>query len=94
VHVYLLDYPNISAYTAFLVFEHVLLPSDASKIVAKNKYKKKFELHLSSLSDVYFICNSLEVERNIFLKKNKAFQLVKSFRKPNSTILIDIYKHI
>tara|TARA_B100000315_G_scaffold151864_1_gene140696 strand:- start:17919 stop:19451 length:1533 start_codon:yes stop_codon:yes gene_type:complete len=94
VHVYLSDYPNITVYTAFWVFEHVLLPSNASKIVAKNKYKKNFEFHLNSLSDVYFICNSRDFERKIFLNKNKGFQLVKSLRKPNSTIFIDIYKHI
>jgi len=94
VHVYLSDYPNITVYTASWVFEHVLLPSDASKIVAKNKYKKNFEFHVSSLSDVYFICNSLDFERNIFLKKNKGFQLVSSFQKPNSNIFTDIYKRI
>ena len=94
VDVYLSDYPNITVYTAFWVFEHVLLPSDASKIVAKHKYKENFEFHLSNLSDVYFICSSQEFERSLFIKKNKGFQLVRSFRKPHSTVFIDIYKQI
>ena len=93
MHIYLSDYPNITIYKAFWVFEHILLPPDASIIKAKDTYKN-IEFNVNDFSDAYFICSSREFEHGRFLNKNKNFQLVRSFRKPNSTIFIDIYKRI
>ena len=97
VYIYLSDSPNLSVYTTHWVFEQNLLPARASKIIIKNMYQKYTgknisELLINSDSYVYFICSSSEFEQHIFLKKNKNFQLVRSFRKPSSTISIDIYK--
>lgn len=79
MYVYLSDYPNIAVRRAFWVFEKKLL-SDESQI--------------NKLSDVYFICRSPVYPRSLFLMRNKNFQFIKSFKKPNSTVFFDIYKRV
>ncbi len=79
IYVYLSDYPNIKVVKAFWVFDKELLAEEAQ---------------INNISEVYFICRSPAYSRSLFLMTNKNFQLIKSFGKPNSTVFVDIYKHV
>lgn len=98
IYVYLSDDPNINVYTAFWAFDQKLLPPGFEMIntlIINTMQKftgKKINIYVSSRSDVYFICRSPAISKGVFLGANKDFQLVRSFRKPSSTVFIDIYK--
>ena len=96
IYVHLSDDPNIKVYTAFWVFKSELLPSGVQKIKLFQRFTGKGidVIDVSNPSEIYFICRSPDFKRNAFLQINRNFQLVRSFRKPNSTIFIDIYKRI
>lgn len=96
VAVYFSNHPNIDVYMAPWVIDTPLLPPNATGFKIFQKYTDKFlkRISVGEMEVVYFICKSTTCARDVFLKNNPNFQLVKVFGKPEGIHFYEIYKSI
>lgn len=96
VAVYFSNHPNIDVYMAPWVIDTPLLPPKATGFKIFQKYTDKFlkRISVGEMEAVYFICKSTTCARDVFLKNNPNFQLVKVFGKPEGIHFYEIYKSI
>ncbi|MFQ5716606.1 MAG: ArnT family glycosyltransferase [Nitrospinales bacterium] len=95
VRVYLSDHPNIDIYMAYWMFQRPLLPAEAKTIWLYQPFTGKLlkELNIGDLTEVYFIRRtSPGFKRDLFIRANPNFKMVRAFRKPGSVFFVEIYK--
>lgn len=91
VQVYLSGHPHIDVYMAYWVFRRPLLPAEALYQPFTGKFLQGF--NIGDLAEVYFIRRtSPGFKRDLFIRVNPDFKMVKAFRKPGSVFFVEIYK--
>lgn len=95
IYVYLSDHPNIRIHMAYWMFEHPLLPPERETISLYQPYTGKFlgEIKTGDLDEVYFIRRtSPGFKRDLFVRANRNFPMIRAFGKPDSVFFVEIYK--
>lgn len=95
--VYFSRHSNIQIHMAWWMFQNPLLSPKIKNIPLHRKFTGEYlgDLHPNELQDVYFVTRtSAGFPRNVFRQVNGNFQLVQAFKKPGSTLFVEVYKLI
>lgn len=95
MRVYLRGHPNIEIYMAYWMYEKPMLPRRVETIFPRQPYTAKplRKIQTADLREVYFVWRtSPKFSRKEFLAVNPDFRMIRAFRKPGSTVFVEIYK--